>query len=288
MGYRIEKNEALSAAFGRIAAEEIAVALGELRRRNRAQAMHNARKALKRLRALLRSLRVAFPKKLFRRENRRFAAVGRKIAPLRDVHVQLRTLGKLDAGPGQASSQIRRHLLQREQTYTRKIPELRRAVRQMLDASRQTVASWPVNQATPPKVAASLKRVYKAGKNAFKIASKNPTPQNLHQWRKQTKTLGYGLELIQCLGPRKIGKWIKNTEQLSESLGDDHDLFLVLHALRQEHAARPAGDFRLLSKRIAARRAKLQKRAFKLATGIYDQKPGVFQKHLQRCLTHKC
>ena len=64
----------------RIAAEEIALALAELRRPNRAQAMHNTRKSLKRLRSLLRSLRVAFPKNLFRQENRRLAAAGRKIA----------------------------------------------------------------------------------------------------------------------------------------------------------------------------------------------------------------
>lgn len=284
MGYRIEKNEALASAFGRIASEEIAVALGELRRRDRAQAMHNARKALKRLRALLRSLRVAFPKKLFRRENRRFAAVGRKIAPLRDVHVQLRTLGKLDQSSGDASRQMRQSLLKREEVYTRKIPELRRAVRQMLDVSRQTLSSWPVDQATPPKVAASLKRVFKSGRNAFRTASKRPTPENLHQWRKQSKTLGYGLELVQDRGPKKIGKWIKKTEELSESLGDDHDLFLVLDALKHEHTVRPAGDYRSLSKRIAARRGRLQKRAFKLGAGIFAQKPGVFQKHIERCL----
>ena len=56
MSYRIEKDEALSDALGRIAAEEIALALAELRRPNRAQAMHNTRKSLKRLRSLLRSL----------------------------------------------------------------------------------------------------------------------------------------------------------------------------------------------------------------------------------------
>src|ERR1700685_1476505 len=95
MSYRIEKNEALSAALGRIAAEEIALAMTELRRPHRVEAMHNTRKSLKRLRSLLRSLRVAFPKQLFRRENRRLAAAGRKIAPLRDVHVQLRALETL-------------------------------------------------------------------------------------------------------------------------------------------------------------------------------------------------
>src|SRR5580658_10528169 len=96
MSYRIKIGEGLAAAFGRIAAEEMDLAVAELRRPDRGEAVHNARKSLKRLRALLRSLRVAFPKKLFRAENRRIAAAGRKISPMRDVHVQLRALVKLN------------------------------------------------------------------------------------------------------------------------------------------------------------------------------------------------
>ena len=52
--------------------------MAELRRRDQGEAVHNARKALKRLRALLRSLRVAFPDKWFRAENRRIAAADEK------------------------------------------------------------------------------------------------------------------------------------------------------------------------------------------------------------------
>ena len=97
MSYRIEKSEGLAAALGRIAGEEMDLALTELRRRDHGEAIHSARKSIKRLRALLGSLRVAFPKELFRAENQRLADAGRKISPLRDVHVQLRTLGKLQA-----------------------------------------------------------------------------------------------------------------------------------------------------------------------------------------------
>jgi CHAD domain-containing protein len=288
MGYRIEKDEALSAAFGRIAVEEIGVAQGELHGRNRIEALHNARKALKRLRALLRSLRFAFPDELFRQENQRFAAVGRRIAPLRDVHVQLRTLARLNGGAGDVSGCVRRGLLRRERDYTRQIPEMQQAMSQMLDVSRQNLALWPVARATPPKVAGSLKRVYKAGRRCFKTALRDPGPEILHQWRKQAKTLGYGLELIRCIGPKKAGKWINRTEKLSEFLGDDHDLFLLQSALEREHPSLPAPDRRRLSKLITSKRAKLQKRAFKLGKRIFHQKPGAFEESLQRCLESEC
>jgi CHAD domain-containing protein len=281
MSYRIEKEEALSAALGRIAAEEIARAMSELRRPNRAQALHNTRKSLKRLRSLLRSLRVAFPKDLFRRENRRLAAAGRKIAPLRDVHVQLRALGKLRAATGPAAKKIERSLLRRQAACTRKIPALRRAVRQMLSVSRESLASLPMSRATPRHLAASLRRIYKRGRAALKSARRHATPENLHEWRKQAKILGHGLDLIERLCPKEAGRTITRTGQLCQALGDDHDLFLVLQVLRRENAARPAPDYRRLARRIAAKRGRLQKQAFKLGRKIFGDKPGVFGDRLQ-------
>ena len=281
MSYRIEKNEALADALGRIAAEEIALALAELRRPSRAQAMHNTRKSLKRLRSLLRSLRVAFPKNLFRRENRRLAAAGRKIAPLRDVHAQLQTLDKLGAAAGPAAKTAERYLRRREDAFMRKIPALHRAVRQMLSASRETLSSWPMDQATPARLAAGLKRIYKRGRTALKTARRKPAPEALHEWRKQAKTLGHGLALIEPLGPKKTGAMIHHTGQLCQALGDDHDLFLVLQALRQEDAAHPARDYHRLSNIISARRARLQKRAFQLGKKIFGEKPGAFERRLE-------
>jgi CHAD domain-containing protein len=287
MSYRIEKAEALSDALGRIAAEEIALALAELRRPNRAQAMHNTRKSLKRLRSLLRSLRVAFPKNLFRLENRRLAAAGRKIAPLRDVHAQLHTLGRLGAAGGPAAKSAERRLRRREDAFLRKIPALRRAVRQMLAVSRETLAAWPVDQATPERLAAGLKRIYKRGRAALKTARQKPAPEALHEWRKQTKVLGHGLALIERLGPKKAGAMIEHTGQLCQALGDDHDLFLVLQALRQENAAHPARDYRRLSHIISTKRARLQKRAFQLGKKIFGEKPGAFERRLEGWLCRR-
>jgi CHAD domain-containing protein len=284
MSYGIEIGESLAAAFGRIAAEEIDLAAAELRRPNRGQAVHNARKALKRLRALLRSLRVAFPKRLFRAENRRIAAAGRTISPLRDVHVQLRTLGKLKAAASPAGEHVRRQLLRRQSSFVRRIPALRQTVRAMLDVSRQSLASWPLRKATAEDLAAGLKRIYKQGREAFKAARTSPTPGHLHEWRKKSKSLGYGLELIKGLGPAKLSRMIRRSDALTEALGDDHDLFMVLSALNQEHKANPASDFRPLARRISLKRAKLQKRAFRLGAKIYGEKPVCFEQRLDRYL----
>lgn len=284
MGYHIEKGESLATAFGRIAAEEIDLAMAQSRRLHRGEAVHNARKALKRLRALLRSLRVAFPKKLFRAENRHIAATCRRISPLRDVHVQLRTLGKLKAAASPAGDHIRRQLLRQQSSFIRRIPALRKTVRALLEVSRQSLASWPLRKATAEDLASGLKRIYKQGREAFKTARKSPTPGHLHAWRKKTKSLGYGLEMIKNLGSGELSKMIRSSDILTEALGDDQDLFMVLRALDKEHRSNPASDFDRLANRISLKRAKRQKRAFKLGEKVYGEKPGGFEKRLDRYL----
>jgi len=274
----------MAAAFGRIAAEETDLAMVELRRGDHGAAVHNARKSLKRLRALLRSLRVAFPKKLFRVENQRLAAAGRKISPMRDVHVQLRALGKLRAAASSAGDEVRRQLLRRQSVFIRRIPALRKTVRTMLDVSRQSLAAWPLRKATAQDLAAGLTRIYRQGRAARKTARVSPTPGHLHEWRKKAKSLGYGLKLIEGLGPAKLARRIRASDALTEALGDNHDLFLVLRSLRQEHRAFPAVDFAALARRIGHKRAKLQERAFKLGQKIYDQKPDAFKQRLDRYL----
>jgi CHAD domain-containing protein len=284
MGYHIEKGESLATAFGRIAAEEIDLAMAQSRRLHRGEAVHNARKALKRLRALLRSLRVAFPKKLFRAENRHIAATCRRISPLRDVHVQLRTLGKLKAAASPAGDHIRRQLLRQQSSFIRRIPGLRKTVRALLEVSRQSLASWPLRKATAEDLASGLKRIYKQGREAFKTARKSPTPGHLHAWRKKTKSLGYGLEMIKNLGSGELSKMIRCSDILTEALGDDQDLFMVLRALGKEHGSNPASDFDRLANRISLKRAKRQKRAFKLGDKVYGEKSGGFEKRLDRYL----
>lgn len=275
-----EKPEALAAALGRIAAEEMDVAVRELGRRDRGEAVHESRKAIKRLRGLLRSLRVSLPEKLFRAENRRLAEAGRKMSPLRDIHVQLRTLGKIKADGSPMAARVRRELLSRQQSFTRSIPSLHKAVREMLGRSRQTIGSWPLHKTTTATLVAGLKRMYKQGRAAFRTAHKNSTPENLHEWRKKTKALGYGFELVEQLKPGELARSRKRCQKLGDELGSEHDLFMVLEALRASHKASPAPDFSRLARGIKARRAKLQKRAFKIGKSIFQEKPRAFARRL--------
>ncbi|MGO8698619.1 MAG: CHAD domain-containing protein [Limisphaerales bacterium] len=283
MSYRIAKGETLAKAFGRIAAEEMDLAMTQLERRDHGEAVQDVRKALKRLRALLRSLRVACPKNLYRKENRRLADAAHKISPLRDLHVQLETLKKLRKDDP-ASDPVKRRLEREQTTCLRRMPALRKTLCAMLQASRQGIGSFPVRHATPSDLAAGLRRIYKQGRSAFKTARRNPTAQNLHQARKKAKWLGYGFELIEGTHPKKVSQWRRSAEELTDALGDDHDLFMVLTALRQAHRAVPGRDFQRLARRIARKRAQRQKKALKIAKILYRAKPRAFGQQVDHYL----
>jgi CHAD domain-containing protein len=282
MSYCIEKDEFLAIAIARITAEEIDLAMSELDRRDHGEAIHNARKALKRVRALLRSIRAAFPGK-FRAENRYVAEIGRKISPLRDVHAQLRALASLGAVGG-AGQRTRDALLLRQSDFCRKIPEILETVKKMLRISSQNIAKWPLKKVTRDDLVASVHRIYKKGREAFKTARKKNSPENLHELRKQAKWLGYSFELIEVYLPPKTSKIIKKVEALSDVLGDDHDLFMLQAALNADKHSRGVSGYRSLIRMICARRRKLQKKAFKAAPGIYAEKPNRIKKQLERCL----
>ncbi|HEY3862372.1 MAG TPA: CHAD domain-containing protein [Verrucomicrobiae bacterium] len=284
MGCRIAIGESLTSAFSRIAAAEIELAGVELCRSQNGETVHNARKSLKRLRALLRAMREALPKDLYRAENRRLGHAGRELSPLRDVIVQLRTLGKLKAAGSPAGSHLLHQLRHRQFFLLRRIPAQSQSVRAMLEASGHSLAAWPRREATADDLAAGLKRVYSQGRKAFKTARMSPTAAHWHELRKKAKSLGYGLELVREIIPKKLCRMLDHCDDLTEALGDDHDLVMAQKALDKEHRAHPARGLGALPKRIDGKRAALRKRIRKLAPGVFGDKPGAFHKRLRRHL----
>src|ERR1017187_822783 len=98
MSYRLQPGEKLSQGICRIARKQTRSILSHLEAespKSHEQATHDARKALKRVRALLRLVRTGLGVKIYRQENRSFRKVARSLSPRRDAEVLLQTLTKL-------------------------------------------------------------------------------------------------------------------------------------------------------------------------------------------------
>lgn len=109
MTYQLKAKESLAVGIKRIATEQIDEAIAELTTTEELRVdeeVHQARKRLKKTRAVIRLVRdrlrcQASPDRLskdtYKQENARFRDLGRSLANLRDANVQIETLDNLTA-----------------------------------------------------------------------------------------------------------------------------------------------------------------------------------------------
>jgi CHAD domain-containing protein len=116
-----------------------------------------------------------------------------------------------------------------------------------------------------------------AGQRALALAAKNPSVENLHEWRKQAKYFWLQLQLLEAAWRGSEKKLIDRTHKLSGVLGENHDLAV----LRETLAADPVayGGHRILKGVFAVidhRREDLARQAFGLGRKLYKDSPRVF------------
>ena len=108
-------------------------------------------------------------------------------------------------------------------------------------------------------------------------ARANRRAEHLHEWRKQVKYLHHQFAALKPLWPGPIGELASATAELSELLGDDHDLFvLCTRILAQRGAFDSAAQQGRMIAAIERKRADLQNTAFMFAARIYEETPADF------------
>lgn len=254
--------------------------------------IHGARKALKKARATLRLMRDALTKTAYRQENETLRDAARPLSAARDARVLLDALDRVVRLYGEAGAKAVpdafHQFLEREQGELRRRASggrsgLHTAPRTALRAARTRIAHWKLGPEGWPEIGAGLKRVYVRGRRGLKAAHAKRTPERLHEWRKQAKYLWHQLQVLEPMNPGVLGELADQVHQLSDYLGDDHDLAVLREkvlAQRQLFQMR-AGPEPLLAL-IGHCQAQLQEKAFRLGTRLYDEKPAAFSGRVGR------
>ena len=229
---------------------------------------HAVRKACKCIRAALRLLRARLGPTVYRGENKRVRNAVKPLAWVRDAFVLRKTLRTLDKASFEALQ--RRLNLRLSRSETRAFERRgARSVLEQLAVTREALLNLPTVDSEAASAAAGVRRVYRAGRKALRRA-RHRDDVALHEWRKQAKYLLYQLELLKTVFNAKFDKLRRCAEKLAETLGDDHDLAVLIGKLR-------AYDNPPLMKDIKRRRYKLQARAFRLGRQLYRHSP----KHIE-------
>jgi CHAD domain-containing protein len=292
-GYRLKDDESVPDGVARIAFGRIDHALDELRgktKSNREEAVHEARKDMKKLRSLLRLVRGELGDEVYRRENESFRDAARRLSGVRDADVMIETLDSLveerpkaipsrTAGGLRSALQEHRAALDSDKGGRKKA---RKEVVAALEEARERVEEWPLETDGFEALEPGLTRAYRRGRRAYRAVLDEPSTENLHEWRKRVKDLWYHQTLLECCWPELMDPMADVVHDLSDHLGDDHDV-AVLREWAQAHPAAAGGSAGLEAFNEAAdrRREELQRKALALGGRLYGERPGAYVKRLE-------
>ncbi|HMJ03331.1 MAG TPA: CHAD domain-containing protein [Conexibacter sp.] len=292
MAYRLSIADDLPTSVRACAREQLEGAVRQLERADEhpVDAVHEARKHLKKARALLRLVRPALGAKAYRRENDALREAGLALSGTRDADVRVETAAKLAerfAGqlPSATFAQLREALAGeaaggRGDGGTSDLA----AVLEALGAAAARVEQWPLGSADWDDVLAGVARAYTRGRKAFAAARREPTAERLHDWRKRAKDLWYHERLLTPAWPGVLAAQAEQAHELTELLGDDHDLAVLAERLRAPTPLPPAVEAErdALLALVAERSTELRAAATRLGRRVYAESPKAFSRRLAR------
>jgi CHAD domain-containing protein len=305
--FRLEIGQAepLSLALYRVCLTEIDDALASLRQNlDPVTGVHEARKAMKRLRAMLRMVRDELGEDIYHAENTVLRDVARVLSPVRTAHVLCDLARSLSAALGPALPPAAgAHLIaslealsHEESTEVLDDAQTMTDVITTLLATRSRYESWPVvdtdlttlgapRHRIPDAFASiepGIRRTYRRGRKGMAAARSSPTVHSFHEWRKRAKYLRFHMESLHLLWPEVIGGTAEALDTLGETLGDEHDLAEFGHTIMAQPSLVPDDrGRRVLLVEIARRRLDLQSLALRIGETIYHEKPRAFTSRLE-------
>jgi CHAD domain-containing protein len=253
----------------------------ELRRAMTSIDVHEARKSIKRARAVLKLLRPSLPARDAARSRRELRDAGRALAPARDAKVVADRFDEMLRRTGIAKSAVNR-LAGNLPTAAAAQPGDPVTVLIELAAARKRLAraSLPARNWTP--LGAGIRSIYRSGRQLVPGKPDTASVEAMHEWRKQVKSYWHALEVLAPVCPTQIRHTIGLARRLADSLGEEHDLALLADHLRIAAAVKRDEPVTELFDAIERRRRRLRRRALKIGTALYSEAPVVMENQLRR------
>ncbi len=242
MAYRLKLKTTLALEVRRIGLEQVDIARSALARHDdRAAAVHDARRCLKRLRAMLRLVRPVLGETWFKQSNRQLAGLGQRLSQSRDLDVMVVTLSKLENGSGGLAKDVAERL-RRAVARGRSLangaarPASDRTLGGALQRAERLFAAERLRGLALVHVAAGLEQSYRKARRTFRKAYQVESDEAFHSWRKATQAHWRHMQLLGRGWPESIGARAAEAKELSRLLGEDHDLCVLL-AFAQKNGA---------------------------------------------------
>ena len=292
MDYRLKQGESVPEGMRRMAAEQLDRALEYLGSQDgeRGKHIHEARKATKRLRALVRLVRRDLGDEVYALENQCYRAAGQRLSGLRDATVLVETLDRLveslgEDVPKSRFARVRVWLVERRDRVYSQADSNNRAVQEViaeLVQARERLEHWNLQRPDWGGIRVGVQRIYARGRRDFAGAYALPSDEAFHDWRKQVKYLWYHIQILENVWPLVMQSLTEELDQLGELLGQDHDLAVLRTTVMAEFPrAGATATLMALERRIGEVRSRKQGQARLLGERIYVERPREFSRRLR-------
>ena len=234
MAYKLKLDEPLDEGVRRIALQQLDRVCETLGSDDPAHWVHETRKSLKRLRALLRLVRTGVRKAEWHQYNKELRDIGRLLAGHRDRDVRRETIASLAEGGGRALAAALDRLVEHEARDGAAVRKLDSGVMREAKAKLKSIRTGLAEIAGKIAlksgheiVEAGLARTHRTAQKNLKAIRRHENDEAFHELRKFVQIHWRQMQLLSAPWPELFQARIASARALAEDLGGEHD-FAVL------------------------------------------------------------
>jgi CHAD domain-containing protein len=276
MAYRLKRSEPVGKSLKQVARRELKNAAQQLQgdaARGHEEPIHEARKSIKKVRALLRLIQDGLGV-TYRKDSARLRQAGQALSPVRDAAalitafdrlVKRKKIGKRDVAA------VRCGLVERKTRVEEQLSlaELIAGTARKLEQARRSGKRWKVERGGFRVIQDGLKKTFRRGRKVMCTALKSVSREDLHEWRKRVKDHWYQVRLLAA-----ETAYERRFKDLEDALGE----YLNLGLLRRHgHGAPPE-----LLEALAEEETELRQNALEIGRKVYREKPRAMARMLRK------
>jgi CHAD domain-containing protein len=290
MSFGLKPEAPIASEVRRLVLAQLEAAISELRAvgdPESDEAIHDARRRVKKIRAIIRLVRPALDK-TYRAVDRELKSVSRMLAPVADGQGIIETLDQLAHRyrkllPKHTVRSIRVGLRERSARTDREAQSrgvIRLAAR-TLRAERDRVDEWAITGDGFEAIASGLEESYRRARKGMILAWSRPKADHYHSWRRYVKDHWFHVRLVEESCGNQLLRYQQRLEALDGVLGEYHNVIILREVLATDRYTGPRETARCL--RVVSRYQRLLRHhAETLGVRLYGDKPRHYLRRVKR------
>ena len=205
--------------------------------RGRSKGVHDARKHIKKARALLMLVRGASRGGGIEADEQ-LRTAKRALGPLADAQGSLQTLAALHREgvvqlPAATFASVRLRLASRASAieHDATLEELRGRIVRLIEGARQQIGSADLHGLDRAAVVGAIRDAHGAARSARRRATRRPSADTFHAWRRRVKREWHLLRLVAELTGERLKDQRRQLAALDACLGELHDVEVLMRAV---------------------------------------------------------